>query len=113
VKGQCGKCNKAILSKGSGNKPGGHPSGERKENPTDAGFEKDRVKSQHGKGKAKVVSTWFDKGEPPKGQAQVEYEAVQSAASAEANDAVSKQKIPPAYRNYVRDYFDSIRVPNK
>jgi hypothetical protein len=53
------------------------------------------------------------KGEPPKGQAATEYADVQRAYAEEAKDALQNQKVPAAHRDFVRDYFDSIRDPNR
>jgi hypothetical protein len=64
-------------------------------------------------GKGKIVGSWFMKGEPPKGTASAEYSEVQRAAAEEAQEAMSKQKVPSEYRDYVREYFDSIRVGDK
>jgi hypothetical protein len=50
------------------------------------------------------------KGEPPKGQAAAEYADVQRAYAEEVNDALQKQKVPAAQRDYVRQYFDAIRL---
>jgi hypothetical protein len=50
------------------------------------------------------------KGEPPKGQAATEYADVQRAYAEEVNDALQKQKVPAAQRDYVRQYFDAIRL---
>ncbi len=85
--------------------------GKAKENPSDTGFDKSRVKSQLGKGK--MVGSWFSKGEPPSGKALTEYSEAQQSSSEEAKDALSKQKVPAEYQNYVREYFDSIRVQEK
>lgn len=60
-------------------------------------------------GKGTYVGAYFMKGEPPKGQAAVQYAEVEKAYAEEAMDALQKQKIPAAQRDFVRDYFDSIR----
>jgi hypothetical protein len=102
--------------KGEGNGPGmGGPGqgqgGKAPENPHDVGLTKDRIKSQLGKGV--IVGSWFTTGEPPSGKALAEYSDAQRTYSEEAKEALSKQKVPAEYQNYVRDYFDSIRVPEK
>jgi hypothetical protein len=56
------------------------------------------------------VGAYFMKGEPPKGEAAAQYADVQQAYAEEALDALSKQKVPAEHREYVRDYFDAIRL---
>ena len=46
------------------------------------------------------------------GQVKTPYYDVYSTYKKEADDAVGKEVIPPAYKQPVRDYFDSIK-PNK
>lgn len=134
-KGQCDKCGKSFGMEGKGgdkngskgfrvarknngdsNGPGmgdrGQGSGgQAKENPSDAGFDKDKVKSRLGKGV--MVGSWFTQGEPPTGKALAEYSDAQRTYSEEAKDALSKQKVPAEYQSYVREYFDSIRIAEK
>jgi hypothetical protein len=50
------------------------------------------------------------KGEPPKGEAATQYAEVQRVYAEEALDALQQQKIPATQRDFVRDYFDSIRL---
>jgi hypothetical protein len=50
------------------------------------------------------------KGEPPKGEAASRYAEVERAYAEEAMDALQKQKIPASQKDYVRDYFDAIRL---
>ena len=66
------------------------------------------MKSKLGKGT--YVGSYFMKGEPPKGEAATQYANVERAYAEEAMDEVKKQKIPAAQRDYVRDYFDAIRL---
>jgi hypothetical protein len=66
------------------------------------------VKSQLGKGK--YVGAYTMKGEPPKGEAVSEYTELQSAAAEYALDALKKQKVPAAQRDFVRGYYDSLRI---
>lgn len=56
-----------------------------------------------------VVSSWVTRGDPPKGTATAEYAEVHQVASEEAMDTLSKQKVPPSKRDYVKQYFDAIR----
>jgi hypothetical protein len=53
------------------------------------------------------------KGDPPKGTAAAEYAEVQSSAADYALDSLKKQKIPAEQRDYVRAYFDAIRLEGK
>lgn len=86
----------------------GRGTGKRPESPDDVGIEKTKVPSQLGKGT--YVGAYSMKGEPPKGTAAAEYSAVQQAYAEKAMDALSKQKVPATYRDFVRDYFDAIRT---
>ena len=63
-------------------------------------------------GKGKYVGLYFMKGEPPKGKAHAAYVEVQNTAEKEAMDALENQRIPAAQKDYVRDYFDAIRLGN-
>ena len=74
------------------------------------GLQRSKAKSQLGKGT--YVGLYFMKGEPPKGTARAEYVEVQAAASEEAMNALENQRIPASQRDYVRDYFDAIRLGN-
>ncbi|MCO5204338.1 MAG: hypothetical protein M9928_04875 [Anaerolineae bacterium] len=49
------------------------------------------------------------KGVSIKGQSRVQYEEAATAAQTEAQAALSQEKIPRAYRNAVRDYFDDLK----
>jgi len=82
--------------------------GSRPENPAEFDTEKSKVKSKLGKGT--YVGSYFMKGDPPKGEAATRYADVERAYAEEAMDALNKQKIPAAQRDYVRDYFDAIRL---
>ena len=86
----------------------GKGTGPRPENPTEFDTEKSKVKSKLGKGT--YVGSYFMKGEPPKGEAATQYSEVERAYAEEAMDALNKQKIPALQRDYVRDYFDAIRL---
>jgi hypothetical protein len=82
--------------------------GTRPETPADFDTEKSKVKSKLGKGT--YVGSYFMKGEPPKGEAATRYAEVERVYAEEAMDALNKQKIPATQRDYVRDYFDAIRL---
>ena len=82
--------------------------GPRPENPADFDTEKSKAKSKLGKGT--YVGSYFMKGEPPKGEAATQYAEVERAYAEEAMDALQKQKVPASQRDYVRDYFDAIRL---
>lgn len=93
---------------GPGPKGEGFGYGERPETPADFDTEKSKVKSKLGKGT--YVGSYFMKGEPPKGEAATRYSEVERAYAEEAMDSLNKQKIPASQRDYVRDYFDAIRL---
>ncbi len=66
------------------------------------------MKSRLGKGK--YVGAYTMKGEPPKGEAASEYSELQAAAAEYALDALKRQKIPAAQREFVQKYYDSLRI---
>lgn len=82
--------------------------GEAPERPEDTGTEKTKARSPLGKGK--YVGAYSLKGEPPKGEAAVEYAEVTQSYADYALDALKKQKIPASQRDYVRAYFDALRL---
>jgi hypothetical protein len=49
------------------------------------------------------------KGVSTRGQSTVEYEAAAAAAQEEAQNALNQDKVPRAYQNAVRDYFDDLK----
>jgi hypothetical protein len=49
------------------------------------------------------------KGVSIKGQSSVDYQAAATAAQAEAESALTQQKVPKMYQGTVRDYFDEMR----
>ena len=51
-------------------------------------------------------------GDPKGGPVKTPYYDVYGSYKKEADDAVGKEVVPPAYKQPVRDYFDSIK-PNK
>ncbi|MBI4563786.1 MAG: hypothetical protein HY716_03715 [Planctomycetes bacterium] len=70
-------------------------------------MEKTKLPSQLGQGV--YVGAYTMKGDPPKGEAAAQYAEVQAAYAREAMDALSNQKVPASYRDFVREYFDSIK----
>lgn len=105
------------MARGAGRKPGKGTGGEgqgRGGNPPEkqypTGLEKKRIPGQIGKGK--IVGRYSVKGEPPEGKAKAEFRKIASEAREEALEALSRQKVPSSYRDYVRDYFDAIRGEN-
>jgi len=83
--------------------------------PKDVTWKTDRV---HGKtGEGKVVGSYFTKdGAPIKGKSSAEYQEWTEAARAaktKENEALDKTRIPKGYKDYVRDYFDSLTPENK
>jgi hypothetical protein len=88
-----------------GNRPVADPKG-------DPDFKADRV---HGKvGDGKIVGSYFTKdGAPLKGKSTAEWSEATSAAKVKETEALDKTRIPKGYKNYVRDYFDSLTPDNK
>lgn len=88
--------------------PGQGEGGEAPERPEDTQSQKSKARSPLGKGK--YVGAYSLKGEPPKGQAAAEYAEVQQSYADYALDSLKKQKIPVSQQDYVRSYFDAIRL---
>ena len=82
--------------------------GKAPEEKTDTDLEKQRVKVPIGKGK--IVGLWFTPGGAPKGQAAAEYAEAHAQFSQEAMDSLHQQRIPRSSQEYVRGYFDAIRL---
>lgn len=89
---------------GEGQGQGGEPP----ERPEDTASQKSKVKTPLGKGK--YVGAYSMKGDPPKGQAAAEYADVTQSYAEYALDALKKQKIPVSQQDYVRNYFDALRL---
>ena len=49
------------------------------------------------------------KGVSIKGQSAVKFEEAAAAAQTEAQSALNQDRVPRAYRNAVRDYFDDLQ----
>jgi len=49
------------------------------------------------------------KGVSIKGTSQVQYEEAATAAQADAQSALSQEKVPRAYQGAVKDYFDDLK----
>ena len=105
-------CRRCLLSKqrqygegfgGPGRGKGGTPPDEIDE-PVE--FEKKKIKGQMGRGK--IVGEFFVKGAQVKGEVTEEFSEVVGEARQEAADALSKERIPQGYRNFVREYFNSL-----
>ena len=88
--------------------PGQGEGGEAPERAEDTQSQKTKARSPLGKGK--YVGAYSLKGEPPKGEAATEYAEVQQSYAEYALDSLKKQKIPVSQQDYVRAYFDAIRL---
>ena len=49
------------------------------------------------------------KGVSIKGSSKVQYEESTTAAQADAQSALSQEKVPRAYQGAVKDYFDDLK----
>ena len=49
------------------------------------------------------------KGVSIKGQSKIDYEQAATAAQSDAQSALSQEKVPRAYQNAVKDYFDDLK----
>ena len=75
--------------------------------PGDVAFDPTKIKGQARPGR--VVGSYFMDGTHVKGEAKVEYQETVTVAAREAADAIDKEEIPRAYKDYVRDYFEEMR----
>lgn len=108
----CGGCEGTGSEKGSGSGKGrlgrGHGSGRRNiDNTTDVDFVNKKDKGKLTKS-GKIIGQQFIQGEHLKGKSDVELMEVSRAAEADAADAISKDRIPRAYRKGVKNYFDRL-----
>ena len=71
-----------------------------------AKYQKFKVRGRVGKGR--IVGELFVKGPQAKGEVSGEYVEVVGEARQEAADALSKQRIPQSYRDFIREYFNSL-----
>ncbi len=76
--------------------------------PHDVSFDASKLKGKVRPGR--VVGGYFDDNFQIKGEAKVEYVEAVEGARAEAAQALERQQVPRAYKNYVRDYFDEMKT---
>lgn len=79
--------------------------------PDDVALEKTKVKGQLGKGAASTLG--FFKGDPAQASPTAEYGEMYSDYQEEANDALTKEDIPLGQKDFVKEYFESIRPKQK
>ena len=61
-------------------------------------------------GEGKILATQFLRGMPPDdAQAKMEYQHVLDAAQKDAEDAISREDIPPEYREKIKGYFEDLK----
>lgn len=75
--------------------------------PGEVEFDPTKIKGQVRPGR--VVGSYFVGGTQLKGEARAEYQETVAVAAREAADAIQKEEIPRAYKDYVRDYFEEMR----
>ncbi len=75
--------------------------------PGEVAFDPTKIKGQVRPGR--VVGSYFVGGTQLKGEARAEYQETVTVAAREAADAIQKEEIPRAYKDYVRDYFEEMR----
>ena len=91
--------------------PGEGRGGVRSKAPDDVGLEKTRIKGTLGKGSAATLG--FFRGDPAKASPTVEYGELYSEYQEEAKDALTKEEIPLGQKEFVKEYFESIRPKQK
>ena len=74
--------------------------------PEEVSFEPTRIKGRVRPGR--VVGSFFAGGVQLKGEARLEYQKTVKAAAQEAAEAIQKEQIPRAYKEYVRGYFQEL-----
>lgn len=79
--------------------------------PEDVGLEKTKIKGRLGKGSAATLG--FFRGDPAKASPTVEYTELYSDYQEEAKDALTKEEIPLGQKEFVKEYFESIRPKQK
>jgi len=112
----CRTCPGACMGGGLGNGPawqwgprGGMGSGQRPLAPPGPVNHKDtRPPTKIGPGK--ILATQFLRGMPPDdAEAKMEYQQVLDAAQKDAEDAISREDIPPEYREKIKGYFEDLK----
>ena len=73
-------------------------------------FKDSKIAGQKGQGK--IIGVFFVNDRPIKGESKVEFENVYLEYLQKAEDSLSREIIPVTYKNYIRDYFDSINPQN-
>lgn len=87
---------------------GGIGQGPRPEgNPGDIGFERTKLKGPLGEGE--FIGSFFVRGVPPKGPAEVKYVEILRQYEQENTQALEKEPIPVGQREQVRKYFESLK----
>lgn len=104
-------CRRCLLAKRRGQGgmggPGRGQGGQIPDEPDlPGGFEKVKIKGKMGKGK--IVGEMLVDGPQAKGEISAEAVEIVGEARQEAADALTKQRIPQGYREFIREYFDSL-----
>ncbi len=69
-------------------------------------YKKVKIKGKVGRGK--IIGEILVDGPQAKGEISEEYIEIVGEARQEAADALSKQRIPQGYRDFIREYFNSL-----
>ena len=94
---------------GQGMAGGGPGQGPRPEGTAEnVGFDRTKLKGQQGPD-GEIVGSFFIKGVPPKGPAEVKYVEMLGKYEHENAEALEKEPIPVGQREQVRKYFDSLK----
>ena len=56
----------------------------------------------------KVLTSWTEKGEPPKGEARVQFDTAVTEAAGDAEKAINEDRVPKRYHGAVAEYFDTM-----
>ncbi|MCZ6688475.1 MAG: hypothetical protein O7H41_02610 [Planctomycetota bacterium] len=105
-------CRRCLLGGGRGHGPGmGGPGrgrgGQAPEEP-DSWVKYKKVKIKGKVGRGKIIGEILVDGPQAKGEISEEYIEIVGEARQEAADALSKQRIPQGYRDFIREYFNSL-----
>ncbi len=58
----------------------------------------------------RMLGSFFVDGKQIKGEATAEFQELKSAAESTAEEAIGKEEVPQAYREFVRDYFHDMKT---
>ena len=105
-------CRRCLLGKGRGHGPGmggpGRGQGGQVPDEPDSSVKYKKVKIKGKIGRGKIIGELLVDGPQAKGEISEEYMEIVGEARQEAADALTTQRIPQGYRDFIREYFNSL-----